>query len=146
MSSSSFTGTLRRLLLTKITSNPDPSHQGGFFRHLVSRQQRSLSSSRRRRIDRILPLKAWEIDFKHAYYSPTLWNAGRSKKLQLHDTARKLLPAFSDNASKVIVANEQLFFRNSVTQEPSMSSVKGFLTGFEYITVPLKANIVIGAI
>ncbi len=93
-----------------------------------------------------------DIAFKNVYYSPTLWAHDNALEKKLQETAAKLLalklPLGTGVVGKVISTGEPVFFRNTETQAPMMASLAP-TTGFEVrsmLTVPLKTNIVIGAI
>ncbi len=93
-----------------------------------------------------------DIAFKNVYYSPTLWAHDHALEKKLQETAAKLLalklPLGTGVVGKVISTGEPVFFRNTETQAPMMASLAP-TTGFEVrsmLTVPLKTNIVIGAI
>ena len=94
-----------------------------------------------------------EITFRHIYYSPTLWAKDPELELKLKETTTKLLalrlPLGTGVVGKVISTSEPVFYRNSDSQAPFMSSMAKS-TGFEVrsmLTVPLKSNgKVIGAI
>jgi len=93
-----------------------------------------------------------DIAFKNVYYSPTLWADEPALETKLQQTAAKLLalklPLGTGVVGKVISTGEPLFFRNTETQAPMMAPLTQ-TTGFHVrsmLTVPLKTNIVIGAI
>ena len=93
-----------------------------------------------------------DIVFKQVYYSPTLWAKDPPLEKKLQETAAKLLtlklPLGTGVVGKVISTGEAVFFQNSDSQAPFMSTMAKS-TGFEVrsmLTVPLKAATVIGAI
>jgi type II secretory ATPase GspE/PulE/Tfp pilus assembly ATPase PilB-like protein len=132
---SNLTGTLRRSLLIKVISKPAPSKED--VNTVIE-----LTASK--------VVEGGEIAFKHIYYSPTLWGQDKDKELQFKETTRKLLslklPAGTGNVGKVIQTGEPLFFSG---KGADAATLKKMDVGFEVnsmLTVPLKTNIVIGAI
>ena len=84
------------------------------------------------------------------YYSPTLWGADKGKEVSFRETSKKLLalklPAGTGNVGKVIASGEPLFFSGKGADAATLKKME---VGFEVssmLTVPLKTNIVIGAI
>ena len=90
------------------------------------------------------------ISFRHVYYSPSLWGRDKAKEKQFKESAEKLLqtrlPKGTGNVGKVIETGQPLFFTGKGAEAASLKKMN---TGFEVhsmLTVPLKTNVVIGAI
>jgi type II secretory ATPase GspE/PulE/Tfp pilus assembly ATPase PilB-like protein len=147
-SSSNLTGTLRRSPLIKIISKPAPSRED--VSSVIELTASKVVESLQAQSMTLYLVEGGEIAFKQVYYSPTLWGADKDKEIQFKETQKKLLtlklPAGTGNVGKVIQTGEPLFFSN---KGPEAASLKNMNTGFEVrsmLTVPLKTNIVIGAI
>jgi len=145
---SNLTGTLRRSLLIKVISKPAPSRED--VNTVIELTASKVVESLQAQSMTLYLVEAGEIAFKQVYYSPTLWGADKGKEVQFRDTAAKLLtlklPAGTGNVGKVITTGEPLFFTG---KGPDAASLKNMNVGFEVssmLTVPLKTNIVIGAI
>jgi type IV pilus assembly protein PilB len=146
--SSNLTGTLRRSLLIKIISKPAPSRED--VNSVIELTASKVVEALQAQSMTLYLVEGGEIAFKHVYYSPTLWGADKDKEMQFKETTRKLLalklPAGTGNVGKVIQTGEPMFFSN---KGPEAASLKNMNVGFEVtsmLTVPLKTNIVIGAI
>ncbi len=147
-SSSNLTGTLRRSLLIKIISKPAPSRED--VNSVIELTASKVVEALQAQSMTLYLVEGGEIAFKQVYYSPTLWGQDKDKETQFRETGKKLLalklPAGTGNVGKVIQTGEPLFFSN---KGPEAASLKNMNTGFEVtsmLTVPLKTNIVIGAI
>ncbi len=146
--SSNLTGTLRRSLLIKVISKPAPSRED--VNTVIELTASKVVESLQAQSMTLYLVEAGEIAFKQVYYSPTLWGTDKAKETQFKETQRKLLalklPAGTGNVGKVIQTGEPLFFSG---KGPDAASLKKMEVGFEVnsmLTVPLKTNIVIGAI
>jgi type II secretory ATPase GspE/PulE/Tfp pilus assembly ATPase PilB-like protein len=147
-SQSNLTGTLRRSLLIKIISKPAPSRED--VNSVIELTASKVVEALQAQSMTLYLVEGGEIAFKHVYYSPTLWGQDKDKELQFKETTKKLLalklPAGTGNVGKVIQTGEPLFFSNKGAEA---ASLKNMNVGFEVhsmLTVPLKTNIVIGAI
>jgi len=145
---SNLTGALRRSLLIKIISKPAPSRED--VNSVVELTASKVVEALQAQSMTLYLVEGGEIAFKHVYYSPTLWGSDKDKEMQFKETTKKLLalklPAGTGNVGKVIQTGEPLFFS---TKGPEAASLKSMNVGFEVnsmLTVPLKTNIVIGAI
>ncbi|MBP6865765.1 MAG: Flp pilus assembly complex ATPase component TadA [Candidatus Didemnitutus sp.] len=145
---STLTGTLRRSLLIKVISKPAPSRED--VNSVIELTASKVVEALQAQSMTLYLVESGEIAFKHVYYSPTLWGADKDKEIQFRDTSKKLLalrlPTGTGNVGKVIQSGEPLFFHD---KSPEAGSLKNMNTGFEVhsmLTVPLKTNIVIGAI
>ena len=150
MATPNIAGTLRRSLLIKIISKAAPSREDldSVIELTASKVVEALQSQSMT----FYIVEGNEITFRHIYYSPTLWAKDPELELKLKETTTKLLalrlPLGTGVVGKVISSGEPSFYRNSDSQAPFMSSMAK-TTGFEVrsmLTVPLKTNIVIGAI
>ncbi|MFZ5495899.1 MAG: ATPase, T2SS/T4P/T4SS family [Verrucomicrobiota bacterium] len=145
---SNLTGTLRRSLLIKVISKPAPSRED--VNSVIELTASKVVESLQAQSMTLYLVEGGEIAFKHIYYSPTLWGSDKDKEMQFKETSRKLLalklPAGTGNVGKVIQTGEPLFFSG---KGPDAATLKKMEVGFEVnsmLTVPLKTNIVIGAI
>jgi type II secretory ATPase GspE/PulE/Tfp pilus assembly ATPase PilB-like protein len=145
---SNLTGTLRRSLLIKVISKPAPSRED--VASVIELTASKVVEALQAQSMTLYLVEGGEIAFKQVYYSPSLWGQDKDKENQFKDTARKLLalrlPAGTGNVGKVISSGEPLFFSDKNT---AGAALKNMNTGFEVhsmLTVPLKTNIVIGAI
>ncbi len=146
--SSNLTGTLRRSLLIKVISKPAPSRED--VNTVIELTASKVVESLQAQSMTLYLVESGEIAFKQVYYSPTLWGTDKDKEGQFKATQQKLLslklPAGTGNVGKVIQTGEPLFFSG---KGPDAASLKKMDVGFEVhsmLTVPLKTNIVIGAI
>ena len=145
---SNLTGTLRRSLLIKVISKPAPSRED--VNTVIELTASKVVESLQAQSMTLYLVESGEIAFKQVYYSPTLWGTDTGKEVQFRDTAKKLLtlklPAGTGNVGKVIQTGEPLFFTG---KGADAATLKNMNVGFEVnsmLTVPLKTNIVIGAI
>ncbi len=145
---SNLTGTLRRSLLIKVISKPAPSRED--VNTVIELTASKVVESLQAQSMTLYLVESGEIAFKQVYYSPTLWGTDKDKEMQFKETTRKLLqlklPAGTGNVGKVIQTGEPLFFSG---KGADAASLKNMNVGFEVnsmLTVPLKTNIVIGAI
>ena len=145
---SNLTGTLRRSLLIKVISKPAPSKED--VNTVIELTASKVVESLQAQSMTLYLVEGGEIAFKQVYYSPTLWGADKGKEVQFRDTQKKLLtlklPAGTGNVGKVIQTGEPLFFSGKGADAATLKKME---VGFEVnsmLTVPLKTNIVIGAI
>jgi type IV pilus assembly protein PilB len=148
MAAPNIASTLRRSLLIKVISKPAPSRED--VNSVIELTASKVVEALQAQSMTLYLVEGNDIVFKHIYYSPTLWGTDAAKEKKLKETAEKLLtlrlPLGTGNVGKVISTGEPLFFS---TSGPEASSLKNMNTGFEVhsmLTVPLKTNIVIGAI
>jgi type II secretory ATPase GspE/PulE/Tfp pilus assembly ATPase PilB-like protein len=148
MAAPSVANTLRRSLLIKVISKPAPSRED--VSSVVELTSTKVVEALQAQSMTLYLVEGNEISFKHIYYSPTLWSKEPAKEKQFKETAEKLLalklPLGTGNVGKVISNGEPLFF---TVNGPDAASLKNMNTGFEVrsmLTVPLKTNVVIGAI
>jgi type IV pilus assembly protein PilB len=161
--SSNISSTLRRSLLIKIISKPAPSRED--VNSVIELTASKVVEALQAQSMTLYLVEGNDITFRHIYYSPTLWAQKPELEPKLHETATKLLalrlPLGTGVVGKVIASGEHAFFRNTVSQAPfaattgqatPLATTMAALsksTGFEVrsmLTVPLKTNIVIGAI
>ena len=150
MASANIASTLRRSLLIKVISKPAPSRED--VNSVIELTASKVVEALQAQSMTLYLVEGNDIVFKQIYYSPTLWAKDPPLEKKLQETAAKLLtlklPLGTGVVGKVIASGEPVFFRNSDSQAPFMSSMAKN-TGFEVrsmLTVPLKTNIVIGAI
>lgn len=150
MTNNTIAGTLRRSLLIKVISKHAPSKEdvSSIIELTASKVVEALEAQSMT----FYLVEGNEIALKQVYYSPTLWASNPAREKQFQNTAAKLiqmkLPLGKGIVGKVIETGEPAFFRNSLSQAPFMASVMQ-TTGYEVrsmLTVPLKANITLGAI
>lgn len=142
--------TLRRSLLIKVISKPQPSRED--VAHVIELTASKVVEALRAQSMTFYLVEGNEIAFKHVYYSPTLWAGRKSAEESLKATAEKLLqlklPLGRGVVGRVIESGEPIFFRNTESQAPFMNSMAS-TTGFDVrsmLTVPLKGATTIGAI
>ncbi len=145
---SALTGTLRRSLLIKVISKPAPSKED--VNSVIELTASKVVEALQAQSMTLYLVEGGEIAFKHIYYSPTLWGSDKDKETQFKETGKKLLTmklaAGTGNVGKVIQTGEPVFFSDTGADA---ASLKNMNTGFDVhsmLTVPLKANIIIGAI
>jgi type IV pilus assembly protein PilB len=150
MASPNIAGTLRRSLLIKVISKPAPSRED--VSSVIELTSSKIVEALQAQSMTFYLVEGNDIAFKHVFYSPSLWANDPPLEKKLQETAAKLLalklPLGTGVVGKVIATGEPVFFRNTETQVPFMVSLAQ-TTGFEVrsmLTVPLKANVVIGAI
>jgi len=141
---------LRRSLLIKVISKPAPSRED--LQSVVELSASKVVEALQAQSMTMYLVEGNDIIFRHVYYSPTLWGQDKAKEAQFKETAAKLLalklPLGKGIVGRVISSGQPVFFRNTQTQVPFMTSMAQ-TTGFEVrsmLTVPLKTNVVIGAI
>ncbi len=150
MASANIANTLRRSLLIKLISKPAPSRED--VNSVIELTASKVVEALQAQSMTFYIVEGNEIAFKNVYYSPTLWAKEPALEQKLQETSAKLLamklPQGTGVVGKVIASAEPAFYRNSDSQAPFMASMAK-TTGFEVrsmLTVPLKANTVIGAI
>jgi len=150
MALASLSNTLRRSLLIKVISKPAPSRED--MASVVELTASKVVEALQAQSMTLYLVEGNDIVFKHVYYSPTLWGADKTLEAKFKETAAKLLtlklPIGKGIVGKVIAEGNPVFFRNTATQAPMMMSMAQ-TTGFDVrsmLTVPLKTNVVIGAI
>ena len=150
MASANIANTLRRSLLIKLISKPAPSRED--VNSVIELTATKVVEALQAQSMTLYLIEGNDIVFKHVYYSPTLWAKDPPLEKKLQETAAKLLtlklPLGTGVVGKVISSGEPVFFQNTDSQAPFMSTMAKS-TGFEVcsmLTVPLKANTVIGAI
>ncbi len=145
---SNLTGALRRSLLIKVISKPTPTKED--VASVIELTASKVVDALQAQCMTLYIVEAGEIAFKHIYYSPTLWGTNKDKELLFRETAQKLLtqklPAGTGNVGKVVQTGEPLFFTGKGVDAGTLQNMN---VGFEVksmLTVPLKTNLVIGAI
>jgi type II secretory ATPase GspE/PulE/Tfp pilus assembly ATPase PilB-like protein len=150
MASTPLAGPLRRSLLIKVISKPAPSRAD--VSSVIELTSSKVVEALQAQSMTFYLVEGNVITFKSVYYSPTLWATQPSLEKKLRDTSEKLLatqlPLGTGVVGKVIATGEPAFFRQADSQPNAMASV-GAGTGFSVqsmLTVPLKTNVVLGAI
>ncbi len=145
---STLTNTLRRSLLIKVISKPAPSKED--VNSVIELTASKVVETLQCQSMTLYLVEGGEIAFKQIYYSPTLWGNDKAKEAQFKETSKKLLslklPAGTGNVGKVIQTGQSLFFSAGGADAGTLKKMD---VGFEVqsmLTVPLKTNIVIGAI
>ena len=140
--------TLRRSLLIKIISKPTPSRDD--VASVIELTASKVVEALQAQSMTLYLVEGNDIAFKQIYYSPTLWGKDPAKEKKFRETSEKLLamklPLGTGNVGKVIATGEPLFFSKTGSDAESL---KNMSTGFEVLsmlTVPLKTDVVIGAI
>ncbi len=142
-------GTLRRTLLLKVISKPQPSKEDVSF--VIELTSSKVVEGLQAQSMTLYLVDGNDIKFNYVYYSPTLWNNDLDKEKEFQEKKEKLLelkiPMGTGIVGQVINSGEPAFFSLSENSEAIYSMAKD--TGFEVtsmLTVPLKTKKVIGAI
>ena len=150
MAFTNIAGTLRRSLLIKVISKPAPSRED--VASVIELTAAKIVEALQAQSMTFYLVEGNEIAFKQVYYSPTLWASDPPQHKKFEESAAKLLalkiPRGKGIVGRVIETGEPIFFRNSESQAPFMTSMAQN-TGFEVrsmLTVPLKTTITLGAI
>jgi type II secretory ATPase GspE/PulE/Tfp pilus assembly ATPase PilB-like protein len=145
-----FLNTLRRSLLIKVISKPQPSRED--VTSVIELTCAKVVDALKAQSMTFYLVEGNDIVFKHVYYSPSLWGTDKASEAAFKGTAEKLLklklPMGKGVVGRVVAEGEPIFFRNSESQAPFMNSLSS-TTGFDVrsmLTVPLKTSSVIGAI
>ncbi|HXA14027.1 MAG TPA: ATPase, T2SS/T4P/T4SS family, partial [Opitutaceae bacterium] len=150
MATPTIASALRRSLLIKIISKPAPSRED--LNSVVELTAAKVVEALQAQSMTLYLVEGNDIAFKHVYYSPTLWAAKPSEGEYFQEISEKLLatklPLGTGNVGKVIASGQPLFFNKNGPDASSLLSMAK-TTGFavqSMLTVPLKTNVVIGAI
>jgi len=150
MATPNLASALRRSLLIKVISKPAPSRED--LTSVIELTASKVVEALQAQSMTFYLVEGNDIAFKHVFYSPSLWGKDKEKEKQFQETQTKLLalklPLGTGNVGKVIQTGESLFFNKGGADAASLMSMAK-TTGFEVnsmLTVPLKSNIVIGAI
>jgi type IV pilus assembly protein PilB len=151
MVSPAIASALRRSLLIKIISKPAPSRED--VASVIELTASKVVDTLQAQSMTLYLLEGNDIVFRQIYYSPSLWADDPKKETKFNEMEAKLLqlkvPAGTGIVGKVIKTGKPLFFKNTESQAPMMTSLAK-TTGFEVksmLTVPLKsAGTTLGAI
>jgi len=150
MAAPSIASALRRSLLIKIISKPAPSRED--VASVIELTASKVVEALQAQSMTVYLVEGNDIAFKQIYYSPSLWADDPAKEKKFKEMEAKLLqlkmPVGTGVVGKVIQTGEAVFFKNTESQAPMMSSLAK-TTGFEVksmLTVPLKTTITLGAI
>jgi len=137
-------------LLIKIISKPAPSKED--VASVIELTASKVVEALQAQSMTLYMVEGNDIAFKQIYYSPSLWSDDTKKEAKFKEMETKLLqlkiPVGTGIVGKVIQTGEPVFFRNTESQAPMMTSMAK-TTGFEVrsmLTVPLKSTITLGAI
>jgi type II secretory ATPase GspE/PulE/Tfp pilus assembly ATPase PilB-like protein len=137
-------------LLIKIISKPAPSKED--VASVIELTASKVVEALQAQSMTLYMVEGNDIAFKQIYYSPSLWSDDNKKEAKFKEMETKLLqlkiPVGTGIVGKVIQTGEPVFFRNTESQAPMMTSMAK-TTGFEVrsmLTVPLKSTITLGAI
>ena len=150
MASPSIASALRRSLLIKIISKPQPSKED--VASVIELTASKVVEALQAQSMTLYLVEGNDIAFKQIYYSPSLWGGDKKKEARFKEMEAKLLtlkiPTGTGIVGKVIQTGEPVFFKNTESQAPMMGSMAK-TTGFEVrsmLTVPLKTSVTLGAI
>jgi type IV pilus assembly protein PilB len=150
MATPSVASALRRSLLIKIISKPQPSKED--VQSVIELTASKVVEALQAQSMTLYLVEGPDIAFKQIYYSPSLWSDDAKKESKFKDMEKKLLalkiPIGTGVVGKVIQTGESVFYKNTESQAPMMTSMAK-TTGFEVrsmLTVPLKTTITLGAI
>src|SRR5208283_874782 len=150
MAAPSIASALRRSLLIKIISKPQPSRED--VASVIELTASKVVEALQAQSMTLYLVEGNDIAFKQINYSPSLWADDAKKEKKFKDMQEKLLqlkiPIGTGIVGKVIQTGEPLFFQNTESQAPMMTSMAK-TTGFDVksmLTVPLKTTITLGAI
>jgi type II secretory ATPase GspE/PulE/Tfp pilus assembly ATPase PilB-like protein len=150
MDSPSILSAVRRSLLIKIISKPAPSRED--VASVIELTASKVVEALQAQSMTLYLVEGNDIAFKQIYYSPSLWGDDQKKAAMFKDMKAKLLqlkiPVGTGIVGKVIQTGEPVFFKNTESQAPMMTSMAR-TTGFEVrsmLTVPLKTTVTLGAI
>lgn len=150
MATAALANTLRRSLLIKVISKPSPSRED--IASVIELTASKVVEALQAQSMTFYLVEGNDIAFKHVYYSPSLWADNLEREKILKEKSTSLLdlkiPLGKGVVGKVINDGTPSFFRNSQSQAPFMMAMTQN-PDFEVrsmLTVPLKTNIVIGAI
>ncbi len=150
MAAPSIASALRRSLLIKIISKHAPSKED--VASVIELTASKVVEALQAQSMTLYLVEGNDIAFKQIYYSPSLWSDDPKKESKFKEMETKLLqlkvPKGTGVVGKVIQTGEPVFFQNTESQAPMMTSMAK-TTGFEVrsmLTVPLKTSITLGAI
>ncbi len=150
MAAPTIASALRRSLLIKIISKPQPSKED--VASVIELTASKVVEALQAQSMTVYMVEGNDIAFKQIYYSPTLWANDTKKEKKFKEMQEKLLqlkiPSGTGIVGKVIQTGEPLFFQNTESQAPMMTSMAK-TTGFDVksmLTVPLKTTLTLGAI
>ena len=150
MISSNLVGSLRRSLLIKVISKPTPSRAD--VASVIELAASKIVEALEAQSMTFYLVEGDAIAFRQVYYSPTLWADDPAKEQYFRNKAANLLamkiPLGRGIVGQVIETGQPVFYRNSASETPFMTSMAQN-TDFEIhstLTVPLRTTITLGAI
>ncbi len=146
----SISGTLRKTLLLKVIAKAQPSRED--VDTVIELTAGKVVGALQAQSMTFYLIEGSNIIFKHIYYSPSLWADDPDKEKEFAEKQENLLklklPLGTGVVGKVIESGIPAFFSKSKEGSAQMHSMAK-ATGFDVtsmVTVPLKANKIIGAI
>ena len=140
---------LRRTLLLKVISKPQPSRED--VASVIELTASKVVEALQAQSMTLYLLEGNQIAFKYVYYSPTLWEDAPEREEEFEEKREKLLelkiPAGTGVVGKVIESGEHEYFTQAANSDAMYSMAKDI--GFDVtsmLTVPLRTSKVIGAI
>jgi type IV pilus assembly protein PilB len=150
MISSNLVGSLRRSLLIKVISKPTPSRAD--VASVIELAASKIVEALEAQSMTFYLVEGEAISFRQVYYSPSLWADDPSREQYFRNKAANLLamkiPLGRGIVGQVIETGQPVFYRNSASQTPFMTSMAQN-NDFEIhstLTVPLRTTITLGAI
>ncbi|MDX2108749.1 MAG: ATPase, T2SS/T4P/T4SS family [Verrucomicrobiota bacterium] len=146
---SNISSTLRKTLLLKVISKPQPSRED--VQSVIELTASKVVEALQAQSMTLYLIDNNQIAFKHVYYSPTLWSDEPKRKQEFEDKRTKLLelklPLGTGVVGQVIETGDHAFFNSRRNAEAMFSIARN--TGFlvtSMLTVPLRGTKIIGAI
>jgi type IV pilus assembly protein PilB len=150
MLTSNILSRLRRALLIKVISRQAPSRAD--VTSVIELTASKVVEALQAQSITFYLLDGNQIAARQVYYSPTLWADDPGKQQEFVESAAEVMavkiPRGRGIVGRVIEAGEPVFYRNTESKAPFLSSLKE-AAGFEIystLTVPLKSTITLGAI
>jgi type IV pilus assembly protein PilB len=147
---SNISGTLRRYLLLKIISKAAPSRED--LSSVFELTSTKIVEALRAQTVSFFLIEEGQIAHKHVYFSPALWDSDPKGEATFRDVQNKLLstrvPLKSGVVGKVISTGQAEFFQTAETEDDPVKAISRAF-GLEVksmLTVPLRTNVVIGAV
>lgn len=147
---SNISGTLRRYLLLKIISKAAPSRED--LSSVFELTSTKIVEALRAQTISFFLIEEGQIAHKHVYFSPALWNDEPKVEAAFRDIQNKLLstrvPLKTGVVGKVIASGQAEFFQTAEIEDAAVKAVSSAF-GLEVksmLTVPLRTNVVIGAV
>src|SRR5476649_1644617 len=125
MATPSVASALRRSLLIKIISKPQPSKED--VQSVIELTASKVVEALQAQSMTLYLLEGPDIAFKQVYYSPSLWGNDAKKEAKFKEMETKLLqlkiPTGTGVVGKVIQTVDIVFFKNTESQAPMMTTM-----------------------